>query len=128
VWVASVEVSTQQLREKSITLATASSFACGLVVSFVNPYIQNPGYGDLGGYVGLLYGSFSVVAVIFVLFYVPEMKNRSLEELDELFEQRVSVWKFGSHKCTGIGAQVTSVQRGETMDNKAVVQHIEKVA
>ena len=99
-----------------------------MVIGFVNPYIQNKGYGDLGGYVGFVYGSFSLISVIFTVFYVPEMKNRSLEELDELFEKKISVWKFGKHQCAGIGSQLTSVGRGEKMDTKAVVQQVEQVA
>lgn len=31
---------------------------------------------------------------------MPEMKGRSLEELDEIFNARTSAWKFKSFQCT----------------------------
>jgi hypothetical protein len=37
----------------------------------------------------------------FVFFFVPETKDRTLEELDEMFHQKVSVFKWKSYVCTG---------------------------
>tara|TARA_R110002060_G_scaffold6739_4_gene10203 strand:- start:615 stop:812 length:198 start_codon:yes stop_codon:yes gene_type:complete len=31
---------------------------------------------------------------------MPEMKGRSLEELDEIFEARTPTWKFKQFQCT----------------------------
>lgn len=31
---------------------------------------------------------------------MPEMKGRSLEELDEIFEAKVGPWKFKEYQCT----------------------------
>ena len=37
--------------------------------------------------------------IVFFWFMLPEMKNRSLEELDELFQNRVSVRDFKKYQC-----------------------------
>lgn len=37
--------------------------------------------------------------VIFFYFFIPEMKGRTLEELDELFVNRVSVRNFPKYQC-----------------------------
>jgi hypothetical protein len=39
-------------------------------------------------------------------FFFPEVKGRSLEEIDELFEARIPARKFRSYKCTGRAAAV----------------------
>ena len=39
------------------------------------------------------------LCVIFFYFFIPEMKDRSLEEVDELFEAGISARKFPSYKC-----------------------------
>lgn len=47
-WITSSEISSQQLREKSLGLGAWSGFGVGLISNFVTPYIQNPEYGGLG--------------------------------------------------------------------------------
>jgi sugar porter (SP) family MFS transporter len=116
VWITCAEAPTAQLRERSITLSTASSFCVNLIVTYVNPYLQNKGAGGLQGKVGFVYGAFCVFAVIWVFFFLPEMKGRSLEELDELFEKRVPTLKFGSYVAEGLGAEVTRLENSEKAD------------
>lgn len=50
--------------------------------------------------------------MFYSIFFVPETKGRSLEELDELFEHRPSIpsWKFASTKTTGVGAKVAALE------------------
>lgn len=58
------------------------------VTTFTLPYLMNPGYANLGAKVGFIYGSFAFVACIWAFFYYPELKGRSLEEIDLMFEER----------------------------------------
>lgn len=57
-------------------------------------------------------GSIAAVAMFYSIFFVPETKGRSLEELDELFEHRPSIppWKFSSTKTIGVGAKVAALE------------------
>ncbi|RDW91049.1 hypothetical protein BP5796_02214 [Coleophoma crateriformis] len=109
VWMITAEVGTAQLREKTVSIATTFSFIAVLLVSYISPFIQNSP-GNLGAKIGFVYGSFSLVAVFFVYFFVPELSNRSLEELDELFQNKVPAWRFKSYKATGVGVQITQIQ------------------
>ncbi len=38
-------------------------------------------------------------SVVFFYFFLPEMKGRTLEEIDELFQNRVSVKDFPKYQC-----------------------------
>ncbi|KAL4971692.1 hypothetical protein BDW66DRAFT_145611 [Aspergillus desertorum] len=40
-----------------------------------------------------------VAATVFVWFLVPELKQPSLEEIDEMFAEGVSARAFGGHRC-----------------------------
>nr|KAK5450731.1 hypothetical protein LTR18_000747 [Exophiala xenobiotica] len=123
VWIVTAEVGTNQLREKTISIASTISFIAVLLVSYINPYIQNEP-GNLAVKVGFIYGSFSLIAIFFVYFFVPEMANRSLEELDEMFQAGVSAPKFKNYVCHGIGAKLTEIQDHTTsskpIDGKVV--------
>ena len=41
---------------------------------------------------------------MFVYFYVPEVKGRTLEEISEMFEARLPARKFRSYQCVGPAA------------------------
>ncbi|RAL13451.1 high-affinity glucose transporter [Aspergillus homomorphus CBS 101889] len=95
-WVLTAEVPpAAAVREKMVTLAGFSAYGTGLVIVFVNPYTQ----AAIGGSVAFIYGGFSVVATVFVWFIVPELKQRSLEEIDEMFVERVSARGFATYRC-----------------------------
>lgn len=86
-----------------------ASFSTSIVITYVNPFVQNEP-GNLGSRVGMIYGGVSILAIIFVFLIVPEMKGRSLEELDELFHSRVKPWRSNKFVAMGIGAQITNMQ------------------
>ncbi|KAI1847736.1 hypothetical protein JX266_006231 [Neoarthrinium moseri] len=108
-WMVTTETPTSQLREKTVGISTALSFTVVLLVSFINPFVQSEP-GNLQQRVGFVYGSFSILAIIFVYFLVPEMRGRSLEELDELFQAGIPARRFRQAKAQGIGAQITMIQ------------------
>ncbi|KAL4963274.1 general substrate transporter [Aspergillus stella-maris] len=116
VWISTAEIPTLQLRERTISIATSCSFIVVLLISYINPFVQDEP-GNLGSKVGLVYGSFSVIAAVFVWFCLPECSGRSFEELDEMFQQGVKAWRFKSYRTQGIGARIRDVSG----DNKGTV-------
>lgn len=119
VWITCAEAPTTALRERTMTVATFSGFVVNLMIQYISPYLQDEGYANLQGKIGFVWGSFAVAAAVWVAFFLPEMSGRSLEELDELFEKNVSVWKFGKFRTSGIGAEVTAL---ESADASKVVE------
>lgn len=113
VWIVTAETPTLQLREKTITLGTFFGFSVSILVTFINPFMQNAEEGGLEGKVGFVYGGFSVFALVWALFFLPETGRRSLEELDELFRDKVSVWQFSKYETVGYGSQVAKIENHE---------------
>lgn len=64
------------------------------VTSFTIPYLIGAAYANLGAKLGYVYGAINVLMVIGVYFYIPELKGRSLEEVDQLFESGVKLRHF----------------------------------
>lgn len=56
---------------------------------------------------------------------MPELKGRTLEEIDELFSNKVPAWKFKNYKTT-IQEQALAEVRGQEglMDEKAPVSEM----
>ena len=57
--------------------------------------------------------SSNVVMGVFAGFFIPETKDRSLEEIDEMFMVGLPAWKFADYVCTGVGAR-HHVERRDT--------------
>lgn len=117
VWIVTAEVPSLYLREKTITIGTFTGFCVSVIVTFVSPYIQDQGYGNLQGRIGFVYGGVSIATVLWGLFVLPETGSRNLEELDELFEKRISVWRFGSYKLASAENNLATTEGIEVIES-----------
>lgn len=117
VCIVTAEVPTLYLREKTITIGTFMGYCVSVIVTFVSPYIQDQGYGNLQGRIGFVYGGVSVATVLWGLFVLPETGSRNLEELDELFEKRISVWRFSSYKAAGAEGRLAASEGVEVIES-----------
>ncbi len=96
------EVSAFRVKEKTSLFASIISILTTFVTSFTIPYLLNAPYANLGGKIGFIYGSINVVMVIVAFFYIPELKGRTLEEVDQLFASNASIFQFRDIKTTPV--------------------------
>ena len=95
------ETPAAHLRAKTIALATATQSAFGTVMNIAVPYLVNPDKANLKGKVGFIFGGASLAATVWAYLFVPELKDRTFHEIDEMFEMRVSprrmrAYEFGT--------------------------------
>ncbi|KAG0702170.1 maltose permease [Suillus ampliporus] len=90
------EVSSAKLRSKTIASGVLVNSFCSMIVHIFVPYLVNPDEANLGGYVGFIFGGLSCAGTIWVWYFIPETKNRTVDELDVLFEQRVPARHFST--------------------------------
>ncbi|EXJ77352.1 hypothetical protein A1O3_09578 [Capronia epimyces CBS 606.96] len=88
------EVASNRVKEKTNLLACVVSVLTTFVTSFTAPYLINASYANLGGKVGFIYGSICWAILVLAYLYVPELKGRSLEEVDQLFSSGQPLRKF----------------------------------
>lgn len=92
VWPASyaigAEASSLQLRAKSQGLGWLLNCLSNGILGLVLPYIFNDDQGTLGAKTGFVYTGFCIVALGLAWLIVPEMKDKSVVEIDEMFEER----------------------------------------
>lgn len=91
------EVSSAKLRSKTVALGIWVNSLSGMVVNIVVPYLVNPDEANLGGYVGFIFGGLAFAGTIWTWYFIPETKDRTVDELDVLFEQHISARQFAMH-------------------------------
>ena len=79
------ELPSTKLRSKTVALSTSVGWSFNLLILVGMPYLLNPSYVMLGPRVGFIFGATQILSLIFGVFFLPETKDRSLEEIDEMF-------------------------------------------
>lgn len=97
-YVVTTEVAPLRLRDVMQRTASTVNVIFQFAVNFAIPYLLYAPYANLESKVGFIFGGLSFCAMLFTYFCVPECKGKTLEEIDVLFHQGVSVRKFGSFK------------------------------
>ncbi|KAF2121220.1 monosaccharide transporter-like protein [Lophiotrema nucula] len=127
-WLAGGEIPTQRLRSHTFGLAAAVGFCGAWLTTFTAPYFINPESLNWGPRYGYIWFPSCVIAAAWVFFFLPEVKNRTLEEIDEMFQARLPARKFKTYKCVGVLA-VDAETRKSIEEEKAIqVFQNEKVA
>ncbi|KAH7136305.1 general substrate transporter [Dactylonectria macrodidyma] len=94
-WPITAEAATSRLRAPTQALATITNGLTGSVWSFSLPYAINPDEGNLGGKIAFIFGATLAACCLFIFFMVPETKNRTYIEIDELWCRGIPARKFG---------------------------------
>lgn len=106
------EIGTGPLREKTMAFSSTVNVVAAWLVAFTVPYLLDA----IGARIGYIYGGFAIVATVYAYFFVPEIKDRSLEELDELFDQHVPARKFAQAQTHGAAHRITELENARRLD------------
>jgi hypothetical protein len=102
VWPASfavaAETSSLQLRAKTQGMGWAVNAFSVAASGIALPYIFNPDAGNLRGKVGFTYVGTCLLGVLISWMLVPEMKGRSVADIDRMFELKLRTRDFGSFR------------------------------
>lgn len=71
------------MREKTSTIGTTINVVFAFATNFSIPYMMKA----LSFRVGWIFGGISISALIFTFLFLPETKNLTLEQVDNLFEK-----------------------------------------
>jgi hypothetical protein len=105
------EIGGVKMRKKTMAFGTANDVLAAFLVTFVTPYLlANPG-PNLGPKIGWIFAAAGYLSGLFGFFFTPELKGRSLEEVDQMFEAGLHAWQFKDFQTTGAGRRLTELER-----------------
>lgn len=88
-WLVAGEIPSQRLRSYTFGLAAAAGFLGAWLITFTAPYFINPSALNWGPRYGYIWFPSCMVCVVWVYFYLPEVKGRTLEEIDAMVSNLV---------------------------------------
>ncbi|OKL61835.1 hypothetical protein UA08_02291 [Talaromyces atroroseus] len=88
------EMPSSRLRTKTIVLGRNLYNVIGIINGVITPYMLNPSAWNWKGKAGFFWAGLCFLCTVWAYFRLPEPKGRTYEELDLLFERRVSARKF----------------------------------
>jgi sugar porter (SP) family MFS transporter len=94
-WTYPAELYSLKVRGKAVSIATASNWAFNTALAFAVP----PGLNTIAWKTYFIFGTFNFAAFLQVLFMYPETVGRSLEEVEEIFNEghTFAAWKIGKN-------------------------------
>ncbi|KAH8645442.1 general substrate transporter [Xylariales sp. PMI_506] len=93
-WSISAEISSAQLRAKTQALCTITNAVVSWLFNFITPYLINTDEANLGAKAGFIWAGLSLFGLVWVWFELPETKDRTFAEIDELFVRKTPTREF----------------------------------
>ena len=115
------EVGAAKLRGKTVALARNFYNLISIVMGTITPYMLNPSAWDWSAKSAFFFGGLSVLCLLWTFFRLPEMKGRTYEEIDILFQQRVATRKFKTHVINAYEEYDQLVAEAEQLEEKSQV-------
>ncbi|OCL06225.1 hypothetical protein AOQ84DRAFT_224041 [Glonium stellatum] len=103
------ELVSSRLRAWTVGTATSLGYILAWLTGFCTPYFINPANLNWGAKYGYIWAGSNFLCAMFFYLFIPEMKGRSLEELDEIFAAKVPARKFKDYQCTIVDEAIHDV-------------------
>ncbi|KAI1177298.1 MFS sugar transporter-like protein [Nemania sp. FL0916] len=110
-WILVSEIPTARLRPLNVALAAATQWLFNFVVARTLPVmLATLGYKGYGTY--FIYGSFGIIMLVWVYFYIPETKGVSLEHMGELFGEEPVETKAVGDESKPTAIEISEANKG----------------
>lgn len=86
-WVTVGESFPLPIRSRGVGISTASNWFWNCIIGTITPFMVGNDEGGLGSKVFFVWGSLSILSLLFAYFLVPEMKGLTLEQIDQMMEE-----------------------------------------
>lgn len=83
-WLITSELFESDARGKATSIAVFVNWFSNFLVTVTFPFIESA----IGNYSFFIFGSLAVLFAIFIALFVPETKNKSIEEITEKFKTK----------------------------------------
>ncbi|KAF2015252.1 MFS transporter [Aaosphaeria arxii CBS 175.79] len=101
-WLIGGEYPNNQQRGYVFGIASALNFLLTWLGTFTAPFFINPAALGWNAQYGYIWFGSNIIMVVFTFFFLPETRDRTLEEIHEMFEAKLPARKFKGYVCVGV--------------------------
>lgn len=83
------EIATMKLRNYTMAYTIGCSYVTAVVTTLAVPQLVSADAGNLGAKTYLIFGGCMAGIITFVYFFVPETRNRTFAEIDEMYDAKI---------------------------------------
>ncbi|KAI1313585.1 MFS transporter [Xylaria venustula] len=110
-WLLGGEYPNSALRGYCFGIATALNFLGNFLGTLTAPYFINPASLGWGPKYGYIWFASNIIVAVFAFLFLPETRDRTLEEIHEMFENKVPARKFKTYVCVGVESYAAAVEK-----------------
>jgi len=114
-WLYPSEINSLEFRTQGAAIATATNWITNFIVVQITP----PGISNIGWKYYIIYTVFNFAFMPIVYFFYPETANRSLEDLDLLFEEFGGLFVQSHVEATGTKNPYEGIRARRRMEKTA---------
>ncbi|KAH7174833.1 general substrate transporter [Fusarium flagelliforme] len=92
-WVVTSEIFPLKVRAKAMSVSTTANWLLNFAVAYAPPFIMGRGADGFGLKIFFIWGTFCILAIVFVWFMVYETSRMTLEQIDEMYERVQHAWE-----------------------------------
>lgn len=94
------EIPTTKLRAYTMSYTIAWAQTTAVITTIVVPLLTAEDGADLGAKMYLVFAGCMVGIIAFVYFLMPETKNRTFAEIDEMYDAKIPMWKWSTYETS----------------------------
>ena len=106
-WTYPSEIFPSQIRAKAVSLATASNWGWNCALAFAVPPLTL----SINWKLYMVFAAFNALAFVHMFLAAPETKGKTLEEMDDVFDNGVPAWK-GVRKWSRLDVLQREIEEG----------------
>ena len=95
------ETSSLQMRAKTQAVGGVTAQCSSIAMSYILPQLYNPDAAHLGPKIGFVYCGLCAIGVGLGWLWLPEMKGRTVSEIDHMFDIKLPTRKFKTYQMNG---------------------------
>jgi len=124
-WLVGGEIPSQRFRGQTLGISAGMGFFLGWLAAFTAPYFINAASLNWGPKYGYIWFVTNIMGLVWIYLYLPETKDRTLEELDEMFAARLPARKFAGYVCTTVRSGGYGLDEKNALGEKGGVEFVE---
>lgn len=97
------------LRAQTQGISVFVHSAVTVIFSAFLPYLYNSTAANLGGKIGFIYFGFVTIGIVVAWWIIPDMKDRTPAEIDEMFEIGLPARKFKQYSSPSVDGKSACV-------------------